>query len=82
MGEQNKNKSIRLIIYYAIYGSTFNIYVCIICSEEKRFIVTAAVNPARLYPILYAYICITRIGVYIIIRGKYNGGDEFSGKNI
>jgi len=35
--------------------------------------VTAAVDPARL---------VTRIGVYIIIRGKCDGGDEFSGKNI
>lgn len=54
----------------------------IICSEEKRFIVTAAADPARLHPTLYAYICVTRIGVYIIIRSKYDGGDEFSGKNI
>jgi len=59
--------------------------MCVMCSEEKRFIVTAAADPARLHPILYAYICVTRIGVYIMIprySSKYDGGDEFSGKNI
>jgi len=63
---------VRLIIYYAVWRYLqYNIiiYACILCSEEKRFIVTAAADPARLHPILYyARIRVTRIGVYITVR--------------